>query len=56
VLLRAACAWNTALHGPVPPSITQLVNLEVLSLESNSFSGRLPDDMCETMRALKVRE
>lgn len=49
VLLRAA------LGGPLPASITQMRSLEVLSLESNGFTGPLPPNLCSDLTVLKVR-
>lgn len=46
---------SAALGGPLPASITQLRDLEVLSLESNELSGTLPANMCKDMIGLRVR-
>jgi hypothetical protein len=45
---------RAALAGPLPASITQLRDLEVLSLESNELSGTLPANMCTDMVGLRV--
>jgi hypothetical protein len=52
-LFSLCCA--AALAGPLPSSITQLRNLEVLSVESNELSGTVPPNMCTDMMALRVR-
>jgi hypothetical protein len=53
LLLCLCCA--AALGGPLPASITQLRNLEVLSVESNELSGTVPPNLCTDMTALRVR-
>lgn len=50
------CVLHAALQGPLPPSLTQLQRLEVLSLESNELSGTLPPSLCRDMTALRVRQ
>ncbi|MED6218828.1 hypothetical protein PIB30_030145 [Stylosanthes scabra] len=42
------------IHGPIPPHISNLVNLTFLNLSSNQINGSIPSSLCRMIRLERV--